>query len=209
MPSQDSGALGRWCRLTCRLRLFPGLTAPLTASGQDCLSRQTSWAVVLIWKVSLVSLVNRNRLEATQKVRQGFTGGPAASGSGPFAPHPLGWGAVPPVGWGGGVRACAGSGGLPAPSVLCAGGLLSALLLLPASSEVAVEFFGPLVSFVQNLSQLFMQAVIFLAFRVSLYLLLEETSVQAPGLQLRVPGPSLSQPAQAGLGAVRAWALNF
>ena len=104
MPSQDSGALGRWCRLTCRLRLFPGLTAPLTASGQDCLSHQTSWAVVLIWKVSLVSLVNRNRLEATQKVRQGFTGGPAASGSGPLAPHPLGWGAVPPVGWGEGVR---------------------------------------------------------------------------------------------------------
>ena len=56
--------------------------------------------------------------------------------------------------------------------------MLSPLRSLPGSSEVAVEFFAPLVSFVQNLSQLLMQAVAFSPFLVSLYLLLKETSVQ-------------------------------
>lgn len=111
----------------------------------------------------LLGLPSQQKSTRGHTASTGAPGGPAASGSGPLAPHPLGRGASPScgVGWGGGVRARAGSGGLPAPSVLCAGGLLSALLLLPASSEMAVEFFGPLVSFVQNLSQLFCKKLFF------------------------------------------------
>ena len=51
--------------------------------------------------------------------------------------------------------------------MVCAGSIRSTLLLLPTpcvargSSEVAVEFFGLLYLFVQNLPQLRMHAVIF------------------------------------------------
>lgn len=44
---------------------------------------------------------------------------------------------------------------------------------------------------------------------VSLYLLFKETFVQVQGLQLKVPGLSLSQSAQAGLRVVKGWALSF
>ena len=52
--------------------------------------------------------------------------------------------------------------GLPTPLVvLCAGGTCSTLLLLQGSSKVAVGFFTLCIFWVQNLSQLHMQAVMF------------------------------------------------
>ena len=52
--------------------------------------------------------------------------------------------------------------GLPTPlAVVCAEGKCSTLLLLQSSSKVAVGFFTLCIFWVQNLSQLHMQAVMF------------------------------------------------
>ena len=109
----------------------------------------------------LLGLPSQQKSTRGHTASTGAPGGPAASGSGPLAPHPLGRGAGPSCGVGWGCPGPCGLRWLACPfSVVCRG-LLSALLLLPASSEVAVEFFGPLVSFVQNLSQLFCKKLFF------------------------------------------------
>ena len=90
----------------------------------------------------------------------------------------------------GGSRWRASLRGLPTPSVvLCAEGIRSTLLCFrplgfaPGSSKVAVAFFGLFVSFVRNLPQLRMRAVIFSPIQFLCILLLQERCVQVQALQ--------------------------
>ena len=70
-------------------------------------------------------------------------------------------------------------------------GMCGTLLLL-GSSAAAVRFLV-FLCLVHNLPHLYMHAVIFSPFIVSLYLLLGETFVQVQAQQQSVPGPSLFQ----------------
>ena len=88
-----------------------------------------------------------------------------------------------------------GLGVFPTPLVLSsARGGHSTLLLLPALQKWWLSNLVFLLSFVQTLPLLYMQAVIFspMHFFFFCILLLEETFVQVQALQPRVPSPSLS-----------------
>ena len=99
---------------------------------------------------------------------------------------------VPRVGWRG------GSGVLPTPlgGDVCSGHVQYPAFA-PGSLKVAVgfgfPFSGLFLSFVQNLSQLHMHAVIFSPIQFLCILLLQKRRVQVQALKQRIPGPSLSQ----------------